>query len=85
MVVAVAAAVVTSHAYMSREESLAADVKHGLRCSGDVNRPADQRRLESTSSCTPSLEPMTVFLGGSGLAALVYASRRRWSARHAGA
>ena len=53
--------------------SFALHVQSGENCSGSVDGSAAPT---SNSACTPAPEPITMFLGGTGLLALGYAGRK---------
>ena len=54
--------------------SFALHVQSGENCSGSVDGSGAPA---SNSACTPAPEPITMFLGGTGLLALGYAGRKR--------
>jgi len=58
--------------------SFALHIQYGENCSGSVDGSAAPT---SNSACTPAPEPITMFLGGTGLLALGYAGRKRLFSR----
>ncbi len=58
--------------------SFARHVQYGDNCSGSVDGSAVPA---SNVTCTPAPEPITMFLGGTGLLALGYAGRKRLFSR----
>ena len=58
--------------------SFALHVQNGDKCSGFVDGSGVPT---SNSACTPAPEPITMFLGGTGLLALGYAGRKRLFSR----
>ena len=64
-------------------EDFALHVQYSNSCSGYVDGSIDAGSINPNSNCTPVPEPLTMFLGGTGLFALGYAGRKRLFGRFA--